>query len=53
MSVRMPILPGIGGQTGLNLAMQLEKKGFWQNGAIELLGTKSASIGRAENRGIV
>ena len=44
------ILPGIGGQTGLNLAMQLEKKGVLQECQVELLGTKSSSIERAEDR---
>ena len=44
------ILPGIGGQTGLNLAMQLEKKGILKECRTELLGTKSASIERAEDR---
>ena len=44
------ILPGIGGQTGLNLAMQLEKKGILNECRTELLGTKSSSIERAENR---
>ena len=44
------ILPGIGGQTGLNLAMQLEKKGVLQECQVELLGTKSGSIERAEDR---
>ena len=44
------ILPGIGGQTGLNLAMQLEKKGILSECQVELLGTKSASIERAEDR---
>ena len=44
------ILPGIGGQTGLNLAMQLEKKGILAECHVELLGTKSSSIERAENR---
>jgi len=44
------ILPGIGGQTGLNLAMQLEKKGILAECRVELLGTKSSSIERAENR---
>ncbi|MDD6189045.1 MAG: carbamoyl-phosphate synthase large subunit [Clostridiales bacterium] len=44
------ILPGIGGQTGLNLAMQLEKKGILAECRVELLGTKSASIERAEDR---
>lgn len=42
------ILPGIGGQTGLNLAMQLEKKGVLAECRTELLGTKSSSIERAE-----
>lgn len=44
------ILPGIGGQTGLNLAMQLEKKGVLRECQVELLGTSSASIDRAEDR---
>ena len=44
------ILPGIGGQTGLNLAMQLEKKGVLKECRVELLGTKSASIEQAEDR---
>ena len=44
------ILPSIGGQTGLNLAMQLEQKGILQECRTELLGTKSASIARAEDR---
>ncbi|MDD6146270.1 MAG: carbamoyl-phosphate synthase large subunit [Oscillospiraceae bacterium] len=44
------ILPGIGGQTGLNLAIQLEKKGILKECRVELLGTKSESIERAEDR---
>ena len=44
------ILPGIGGQTGLNLAMQLEKKGILAECRVELLGTKSHSIEMAEDR---
>ena len=44
------IVPGIGGQTGLNLAMQLEKKGVLKECNVELLGTSSASIERAEDR---
>ncbi len=44
------ILPGIGGQTGLNLAMQLEKKGILAECRTELLGTKSRSIEQAEDR---
>ena len=44
------ILPGIGGQTGLNLAMQLEKKGILKECNVQLLGTSSESIERAEDR---
>ena len=44
------IVPGIGGQTGLNLAMQLEKKGVLRECRVELLGTPSDSIERAEDR---
>lgn len=44
------IVPGIGGQTGLNLAMQLEKKGVLRECSAELLGTSSESIERAEDR---
>jgi len=44
------IIPGIGGQTGLNLVMQLEKKGILEECQVELLGTSSRSIERAEDR---
>lgn len=44
------ILPGIGGQTGLNLAVQLEKKGILAECHTELLGTCSSSIEKAEDR---
>lgn len=44
------IVPGIGGQTGLNLAMQLEKKGVLRECNVELLGTSSKSIEEAEDR---
>ncbi len=44
------IMPGIGGQTGLNLAIQLEKKGVLKECGVELLGTKSESIEQAEDR---
>ena len=44
------IIPGIGGQTGLNLAMQLAKKGVLKECGIELLGTSAESIERAEDR---
>lgn len=44
------IVPGIGGQTGLNIAMQLEKKGILRECGVELLGTSSESIEKAEDR---
>ncbi len=44
------IVPGIGGQTGLNLAVQLERKGILKECGVQLLGTPSASIERAEDR---
>ena len=44
------IIPGLGGQTGLNLAIQLEKKGVLRECGTELLGTKCDSIERAEDR---
>ena len=44
------ILPGIGGQTGLNLAMLLKKKGVLSECRTELLGTSPESIEQAEDR---
>ena len=44
------IVPGIGGQTGLNLAMQLDKKGILKECGVRLLGTPAESIERAEDR---
>ena len=44
------IVPGIGGQTGLNMAMLLEKKGILKENGVELLGTSGESIERAEDR---
>ena len=44
------IVPGIGGQTGLNLAMELEEKGVLKECQTELLGTSSKSIRCAEDR---
>ena len=44
------IVPGIGGQTGLNLAMQLQKKGVLEECRVQLLGTPAESIERAEDR---
>ncbi|MCQ2428464.1 MAG: carbamoyl-phosphate synthase large subunit [Clostridia bacterium] len=44
------IVPGIGGQTGLNLAMQLDRKGILAETGTQLLGTPATSIERAEDR---
>ncbi len=44
------IVPGIGGQTGLNLAMKLARKGVLEECQVELLGTSVESIERAEDR---
>ncbi len=44
------IIPGIGGQTGLNLSMQLHEKGVLHECEIELLGTGAESIKKAEDR---
>ncbi len=44
------ILPGIGGQTGLNLAVLLEEKGILRECRTELLGTRSGCIAQAEDR---
>ena len=44
------IIPGLGGQTGLNIAMQLEKKGILKECHTHLLGTPSRSIELAEDR---
>ena len=44
------IVPGIGGQTGLNLAMQLDRKGVLTECGVKLLGTPADSIERAEDR---
>lgn len=44
------IVPGLGGQTGLNLAVQLAKKGILEECQVEILGTSFESIERAEDR---
>ncbi len=44
------ILPGIGGQTGINLAVELEKSGVLKECRVELLGTSIESIEQAEDR---
>ena len=44
------ILPTLGGQAGLNLAMELEEKGILKNLDVRLIGTTSRTIRRAEDR---
>ena len=44
------IVPGLGGQTGLNLAVQLARKGVLKECGVEILGTSFESIERAEDR---
>ncbi len=44
------LLPTLGGQTGLNMAMQLAKKGVLRECSCELLGTSFDSIEQAEDR---
>ena len=44
------LLAGLGGQTGLTLAMELSKEGFLQEQNVRLLGTDAAAISRAEDR---
>ncbi len=44
------LVPGLGGQTGLNMAVQLAKKGVLEECQVEILGTSFASIEMAEDR---
>lgn len=44
------ILPNLGGQTGLNLAMELAESGFLTEYNVRLLGTKADGIRKAEDR---
>ncbi len=44
------LLAGLGGQTGLTLAMQLDKEGFLQTHGVRLIGTNAEAIDRAEDR---
>ena len=44
------ILAGLGGQTGLTLAMQLDQEGFLEEQGVRLLGTNAKSISKAEDR---
>ncbi len=44
------ILPTLGGQTGLNLAMELAESGFLKENGVKLLGTATEAIKMAEDR---
>ncbi len=44
------MLAGLGGQTGLTLAMQLDKEGFLQAHGVRLIGTNAKAIDKAEDR---
>ena len=44
------LLPTLGGQTGLNMAVELEKSGILAECKVEVLGTKLSAINKAEDR---
>lgn len=44
------ILPTLGGQAGLNLAMELDESGFLEEHNVRLIGTTALTIKRAEDR---
>ncbi len=44
------VLPTLGGQAGLNLAMELEERGFLKEHNVRLIGTTSLTIKKAEDR---
>ncbi|MGD6849691.1 carbamoyl-phosphate synthase large subunit [Rossellomorea aquimaris] len=44
------VLPTLGGQTGLNLAVELAKSGVLEECGVEILGTKLSAIEKAEDR---
>ncbi|TFB23272.1 carbamoyl-phosphate synthase large subunit [Filobacillus milosensis] len=44
------ILPTLGGQTGLNMAMELDRRGILEENNVELLGTRLSAIQQAEDR---
>ena len=44
------ILPTLGGQAGLNLAMELEESGFLKENDVRLIGTTALTIKKAEDR---
>lgn len=44
------VLPTLGGQAGLNLAMELDERGFFEKTGVKLIGTTSETIKKAEDR---
>ena len=46
----MALLPTLGGQTGLNLAMELEREGVLEEHNVELIGADATAIATAEDR---
>lgn len=44
------VLPTLGGQAGLNLAMELEEAGFLEEQGVRLIGTTAQTIKKAEDR---
>ena len=44
------LLAGLGGQTGLTIAMQLSREGFLEKHGVRLIGTNAEAIDRAEDR---
>lgn len=44
------VLPTLGGQAGLNLAMELDEEGFFDKNNVKLIGTTSMTIKKAEDR---
>ena len=44
------LLAGLGGQTGLTIAMQLDKEGFLKKHGVRLIGTNAEAIDKAEDR---
>ncbi|MBS6397065.1 MAG: carbamoyl-phosphate synthase large subunit [Clostridiales bacterium] len=44
------VLPTLGGQAGLNLAMELDERGFFKETGVKLIGTTSRTIKKAEDR---
>ncbi len=44
------VLPTLGGQAGLNLAMELSERGFFERTGVKLIGTTAQTIKKAEDR---